>query len=158
MSAKPIPDGYPAITPYLIVEGAARAIDFYKEVFGATERMRMLGPQGRVGHAELLIGGSVVMLADACAEMKAFAPAPGASLPMSLYLYTEDVDAVVARAVAAGAKVERPVETHFYGDRSGGITDPFGHSWYVATHVEDVPPEEMQRRMAAMKPGGQPGG
>ena len=154
MSVKPIPDGYPAITPYLIVEGAARAIDFYKDIFGATERMRLDGPQGRVGHAELSIGGSLLMLADACPEMKVVAPTIGGGSPVGLHLYVEDVDAVVARAVAAGAKVERPVVTTFYGDRCGSISDPFGHHWHVATHVEDVSPEEIQKRMAAMKPGG----
>ncbi len=154
MSAKPIPDGYAAINPYLIIDGAARAIEFYKDVFGATERMRMPTPAGTVGHAELTIGGSVVMLADPCPEMKAFAPAAGASVPVSLVLYIPEVDAVVARAVAAGAKLEMAVETKFYGDRSGCIVDPFGHRWHVSTHVEDVSAEEMQRRMAAMKPGG----
>lgn len=154
MSAKPIPDGYPTITPYLIVEGAARAIDFYKDVFGATERMRMPGPEGSIGHAELAIGGSVLMLADPCPQMKAFAPVPGGSAPVSLHLYVADVDAVVARAVGAGATVEQAVEDKFYGDRSGSIIDPFGHRWNVATHVEDVSPEEIQRRMAGMKHGG----
>jgi PhnB protein len=154
MSTKPIPDGYAAITPYLIIDGAARAIDFYEDIFGATERMRMPGPNGRVGHAELSIGGSVLMLADPCPEMKAFAPVPGATSPVSLYLYVPDVDATVARAVAAGATLTQPVETKFYGDRSGGIVDPFGHHWHLGTHVEDVSPEEIQRRMAAMKPCG----
>ena len=149
MSTKPIPDGYPAITPYLIIEGAARAIEFYKDIFGATERMRMPAPQGRIGHAELTIGGSLLMLADPCPEMKAFAPVPGATAPMSLYLYVADVDAVFARAVAAGATVTHPVETKFYGDRSGGIIDPFGHHWHLGTHVEDVSPEEMGKRAAA---------
>ena len=154
MSAKAIPNGYPAITPYLVVEGAGRAIDFYKDIFGATERMRMMGPQGRVGHAELSIGGSLLMLTDACPEMKIFAPASGGGPPVGMHLYIEDVDAVVARAVAAGAKIEREVVTTFYGDRTGSIMDPFGHHWHVATHVEDVSPEEIQRRMAAMKPAG----
>ncbi len=154
MSAKPIPDGYPAITPYLVIDGAARAINFYKDIFGATERMRMPAPNGRVGHAELTIGGSLIMLADPCPEMKAFAPVPGANAPMSLYLYVPDVDTTVARAVAAGATVTHPVETKFYGDRSGGIVDPFGHHWHLGTHVEDVTPEEMQRRMAGMQKGG----
>lgn len=154
MSAKAIPNGYPAITPYLVVEGAGRAIDFYKDIFGATERMRMMGPQGRVGHAELSIGGSLLMLTDACPEMKIFAPASGGGPPVGMHLYIEDVDAVVARVVAAGAKIEREVVTTFYGDRTGSIMDPFGHHWHVATHVEDVSPEEIQRRMAAMKPAG----
>jgi PhnB protein len=152
MSTKPIPDGYPAITPYLIIDGAAAAIDFYKQNFGATERMRMGAPGGRVGHAELLIGGSLIMLADEFPEMGARGPQPGAGAPVALHLYMEDVDAVVARAVAAGAKLEREVKTQFYGDRSGSIVDPFGHHWNIATHVEDVSPEEMQRRAAAIKP------
>ena len=154
MSTKPIPDGYPAITPYLIIDGAAKAIEFYKQIFGATERMRMPMPQDRIGHAELMIGGSLLMLADECPEMKAFAPKGEARAPVSLHLYVEDVDAVVARAVAAGAKLDRPVATQFYGDRNGSIVDPFGHHWSLATHVEDVSHEEMQRRMAAMKPPG----
>lgn len=154
MSAKPIPDGYAAITPYLIIDGAARAIEFYKNVFGATERMRMPAPGGGVGHAELNIGGSMLMLADPWPAMNAFAPVPGGNVPVSLVLYVTDVDAVVARAVAGGATVESAVETKFYGDRSGVIVDPFGHHWHVSTHVEDVSPEEMERRMSAMKPGG----
>ena len=154
MSAKPIPDGYPAITPYLIIDGAARAIEFYRDIFGATERMRMPAPQGRVGHCELSIGGSLLMLADPFPEMKAFAPVPGATSAVSLYLYVTDVDAVVARAVAAGATLTHPVETRFYGDRTGGIIDPFGHHWHIGTHVEDVTPEEIQRRMSGVKQGG----
>ena len=146
MSAKPIPDGYPAITPYLIVEDAARAIDFYKDIFGATERMRMPAANGRIGHAELTIGGSVLMLSDPCPEMKAFAPVPGATAPMSLYLYVPDVDATVARALAAGATLTHPVETKFYGDRSGTVTDPWGHVWSIATRLEDISPAELKRR------------
>ena len=113
----------------------------------------MPAPQGRVGHCELTVGGSLLMLADPCPEMKAFAQVPGATSPVSLYIYVTDVDAVVARAVAAGATVTHPVETRFYGDRSGGIIDPFGHHWHVGTHVEDVSPEEIQRRMSGAKPG-----
>jgi PhnB protein len=150
MKPKPIPDGYQAVTPYLIVNGAAGAIDFYKEIFGATERMRMASPDGRVGHAELLIGGCVVMLADECIEMDARSPQTVGGSPVLLNLYVEDVDAVVARAIAAGAKLLRPVENQFYGDRSGNLVDPFGHLWNLATHVEDVPPEELERRAAAM--------
>jgi PhnB protein len=153
MSAKPIPDGYSSITPYLIIDGAARAIDFYKNVFGATERMRMPMPEGRVGHAEILIGGSLIMLADQFPEMGAFAPKPDSKGPIGLHLYVENVDDVFARAVAAGAKVQHPINNKFYGDRSGTIIDPFGHQWTISTHVEDVSPEEMQRRMATMKPG-----
>jgi PhnB protein len=150
MPVKPIPDGYNTITPYLVCKNAAAAIDFYKKALGATERFRMPGQDGRVGHAELQIGSSVIMLADECPERGAVAPTGGA-LPISLYVYMENVDAVVDRAVSAGAKLTRPVTNQFYGDRSGGFEDPYGHTWYVATHVEDVSPEELQKRMAAMQ-------
>jgi PhnB protein len=150
---KPIPDGYSAITPYLVVEGAARAIDFYKQVFGATERMRMPGPDDRIGHAELVIGGSVVMLADEFKDMGSKGPRAFGGSPISVLIYVNDVDAVVKKAVASGARLTRPVEDKFYGDRSGAIEDPFGHVWLVSTHVEDVSPEEMEKRMAAMAPG-----
>jgi PhnB protein len=146
---KPIPDGYRAVTPYLIVEGAARAIDFYKRVFGAKERMRMDAPGGRVGHAELELGDSVVMLADQSPEVGARSPQSVGGTPVHIMLYVEDVDATVQRALAAGARLERPVENKFYGDRTGGIIDPFGHVWYVGTHIEDVPPAEMGKRAAA---------
>ena len=146
---KPIPDGYGAVTPYLIVNGAARAIEFYKQAFGATETFRMEGPGGRVGHAEIKIGDSHVMLADEHPEMGARGPQAFGGSPISLVLYVEDVDAVVNRAVEAGAKLTRPVANQFYGDRTGGVEDPFGHAWYIATHVEDVSEEEMQRRAAA---------
>ena len=154
MKTKPIPDGYTALTPYLIISGAAAAIEFYKEVFGASERMRMNGPDGQVGHAELLIGGCVVMLADECPAMDARSPKTVGGSPVMLHLYVEDADAVVARAVAAGAKISQPVETKFYGDRGGSIADPFGHIWHIATHVEDVPPEELLRRAAALHSDG----
>ncbi len=150
-SVKPIPDGYHSITPYLIVRGAARAIDFYKQVFGATEVMRMPGPDGRIGHAELRIGDSVVMMADEHPEMGAVSPESIGGTPVMLLFYTTDVDAVFARAIAAGAKQLRPIVDQFYGDRSGTVSDPFGHTWTIATHKEDVAPEEMQRRMAAMQ-------
>jgi PhnB protein len=150
MAVKPIPDGYHTITPYLIVKGAANAIDFYKKAFGATELFRMPGPEGRVMHAEIKIGTSPLMLADECPEMGAMAPLPGGKHSVTMHLYVENVDAVVDRAVTAGAKIVRPVADQFYGDRAGGLEDPFGHSWYVSTHVEDVPMEEMQKRMAAM--------
>ncbi len=149
---KPIPDGYQTITPYLIVNGAADAIDFYKRIFGATERMRMSAPQDRVGHAELLIGVSLIMLADEFPEMDARGPKTIGGSPVMLHLYVEDVDAVVASAVAAGAKLSQAVETKFYGDRSGSLVDPWGHVWHIATHVEDVSQEETQRRAAAMTP------
>jgi PhnB protein len=145
---KPIPDGYPRVTPYLIVDGGSAAIDFYTSVLGATERMRIAAPDDRVGHAELEIGESVIMLADESPEMDARGPRTVGGTPVSLHVYVEDVDAVCDRAVKAGAKPLRPVEDRFYGDRSGGFEDPFGHRWDVATHVEDVPPDEMEKRAA----------
>jgi PhnB protein len=149
---KPIPEGYHSVTPYLIVDGAVAAIEFYKKVFGATEVMRMPAPGGRIGHAEIKIGDSYIMLADENPEMNARSPKSVGGSPLSLLLYVENVDKTVAAAVAAGAKLERPVEDKFYGDRMGGIVDPFGHNWYVGTHIEDVSPEEMKKRMAAMSP------
>lgn len=147
---KSIPEGFHALTPYLVVDGAARAIEFYKEAFGAQEVMRMDAPDGKVGHAELKVGDSIFMLADECTESPQRAPQSLGGTSVGLMLYVEDVDTVVDRAVAAGAKLERPVKDQFYGDRTGGVVDPFGHSWYVATHVEDVSPEELQRRVAAL--------
>jgi PhnB protein len=152
---KPIPDGYHSLTPYLVFNGAAKAIEFYKQAFGATEVFRMEGPDGRVGHAEIKIGNSHVMLADEHPEMGARSPQSIGGSPISLMLYVEDVDAVVSQAVEAGAKVTRPVANQFYGDRTGGVEDPFGYAWYVATHVEDVPPEELQKRAAAAHGGGE---
>ena len=151
---KPIPEGYGSVTPYLIVDGAARAIEFYKQAFGATETFRMEAPGGRVGHAEIKIGDSHVMLADEHPEMGARGPQTIGGSPISLVLYVEDVDATVSQAVEAGAKLTRPVKNQFYGDRTGGIEDPFGHAWYVATHVEDVSEEEMHKRAAAAHQGG----
>jgi len=147
---KPIPDDYPQLMPYLIVDGASEAIDFYKAVFGADERMRMGGPDGKVGHAELEIGDAIVMLADANPDMGMQHPSAIGGTPVTLHLYVEDADATFDRAVQAGAKPLRPMEDRFYGDRSGQFEDPYGHRWNVATHVEDVSEEEMQRRMAAM--------
>ena len=144
----PIPEGYPRVTPYLIVDGASDAIDFYTSVLGATERMRMDAPGGRIGHAELGIGDSVVMLADENPEMNARGPKAFGGSPGSLMVYVEDVDGVFGRALEAGAKELRPVENQFYGDRLGAFEDPFGHEWNVASHVEDVPPEEMSKRAA----------
>lgn len=143
-----IPDGYPRVTPYLIVDGAATAIEFYTSVFGATERMRMGGPDGNVGHAELEIGDSVVMLADEHPAMDAIGPKTVGGTPVSLHVYVEDADGAFERAIEGGAKALRPVEDKFYGDRSGSFEDPFGHHWHVATHVEDVPPDEMSKRAA----------
>jgi PhnB protein len=150
MAIKPIPEGYHSVTPYLIIKGASAAIDYYKKVFGATERMRMPGPGGTVGHAEIVIGGSTVMLADEHPEMGFRSPKTLGGTPVSIALYVPDVDAVFKRAVDAGAKAQRPVENQFYGDRTGTLEDPFGHVWSVATHVEDVSPEEMARRAAEM--------
>lgn len=146
----PIPKGYNAITAYLIVNGAANAIAFYKKVFDAREVMVMSGDHGKVGHAELKIGDSKIMLADECPKNNARAPESFGGSPISIHLYVKNVDAVVESAVAAGAKLLRPVQNMFYGDRSGGVQDPFGHVWYVATHVEDVSAAEMKKRMASM--------
>lgn len=149
MAVNPIPDGYHTVTPYLIIKGAAAAIDYYKRAFGATERVRMEAPGGRVGHAELRIGNSMVMLADEHAEMGYRSPSTLGTTPVSLVLYVADVDKVFAQAISAGGKSRRPVADQFYGDRMGTLEDPFGHVWTVGTHTEDVSPEEMTRRMAA---------
>ena len=146
---KAIPDGYHNVCAYMIVDGAARALDFYTRVFGATERMRMPGPGGKIGHAEIAVGDAMIMLADEHPEMDARGPRAFGGSPISMMLYVADVDATVKAAVAAGAKVVRPVEDKFYGDRSGTIEDPFGHHWHVSTHKEDVSPDEMARRAAA---------
>jgi PhnB protein len=146
-----IPEGYHSITPYLHITGAARAIEFYKEVFGATEVMRMDAPDGKIGHAEIKIGDSYVMLADECDEADARSPQTIGGSAVGLMLYVEDVDAVVGEAVAAGAKLIEPLEDKFYGDRMGKIVDPFGHIWAIATHKEDVSPEEMEKRLAALE-------
>jgi len=149
---KPIPEGYHTITPYLMIQGAAQAIEFYKQAFAAEEVMRIPMPEGKVGHAELMIGDSKIMLADECPEMGGKSPATFGGSPVTIHLYVEDVDQVVERAVKAGATLKRPVQNQFYGDRAGAVTDPFGHEWYVATHVEDVLPEELEKRAAeAMK-------
>ena len=145
------PDGYHAITPYLVIKGAAAAIEFYKKAFGATELVRMPQPDGRVGHAELKIGDSVVMMADEFPEMETVGPQTLGNSPVGLLLYVDNADAVFAKAVSLGAKVKKPMADQFYGDRNGTLEDPFGHKWTIGTHVEDVSPEEMKRRMAAMK-------
>ncbi len=144
-----IPAGYKAVTPYLVMQGAAKAIDFYKTHFGAVEEVRM-EHEGKVGHAELKIGDSHIMLADEHPELGHRGPQAFGGTPVSLLVYVPDVDAVFTQVLAAGAKQMKPVEDQFYGDRSGTITDPFGHVWTIATHTEDVSPEEMGRRMQAM--------
>lgn len=150
MSVKPIPDGYHAVTPYLIVDEAARAIDFYQRVFGAVEVMRMAGPDGKIGHAEIKIGDSHVMLADEHEEVQALSAKTIGGSPVSLLVYVPDVDTVFVKAIAAGAKVQRPLEDKFYGDRMATIVDPFGHIWNIATHIRDVSPEEMERMAKEM--------
>jgi PhnB protein len=147
---KAIPDGYHSATPYLIVDGAARAIDFYKRAFEAKELMRIPAPGDRVGHAEIMIGDSVIMLADEHPEIQARGPRHYGGSPVSILLYVADVDALFKQAVAAGGTEVRPVADQFYGDRSGTLKDPFGHSWHLSTHKEDVSPEELNRRMAAL--------
>jgi PhnB protein len=146
---KPIPDGYHSLTPYLIVADGAGAIAFYERAFGAKVRLRLDRPDGKIGHAELEVGESLVMLADEYPAMDAKAPAAYGGTPVSLHLYVEDVDAVATTAIAAGASLRRPVENQFYGDRLGTLVDPFGHVWHVSTHIEDVSPEEIGRRAAA---------
>jgi PhnB protein len=148
---KPIPEGYHTVTPYLCCKDASAAIEFYKKAFGAKELMRM-DNQGKVGHAELQIGDSRIMLADEFPEIGFVSPQSIGGSPIMIHLYVEDVDMTANRAVAAGAKVTRPVADQFYGDRGGQFEDPFGHKWYVATHKEDLSPEEIGRRAAAAAP------
>ncbi len=146
MAVKPIPDGYHSVTPYLVHDNAAKAIEFYKEAFGAEELLRMEMPGGGVAHAEIKIGDSPIMIADECPEGGFKSARSIGGTPVSIMLYVEDCDAVFNKAVAAGAKVREELEDRFYGDRSGQIEDPFGHIWNIATHKEDVPPDEMKRR------------
>lgn len=150
MAVRPVPEGYSAITPYLIIAGAANAIDYYKQVFDAQELMRFGGPDGTIGHAELQIGDSRIMLADENPQMGYRSPKTLGGSPTSLMLYVDDVDQVFSRAITGGAQTHQDIKDQFYGDRSGTLIDPFGHVWTIATHVEDVAPEEMQRRMEAM--------
>jgi len=151
---EPIPAGFPRVTPYLIVDGAAEAIDFYTSVLGASERMRLPMGDGRLGHAELTLGDGLIMLADENEPMSILGPKRIGGTPVTLHVYVEDSDAVFERALAAGAKPLRAVEDQFYGDRSGQFEDPFGHRWNVATHIEDVPAEEMKRRAKEATPAG----
>jgi PhnB protein len=149
----PIPDWYPRVTPALVVQGGVEALEFYAEVFGATERMRFPGPGGTVAHAEIQIGDSVIIVEDETPERETKAPPTGGvdGSPSHLFVYVEDVDEVVERAVNLGATLRRPPEDQFYGDRDGYIVDPFGHGWTIATHVEDVAPDELMRRMGEMQ-------
>jgi PhnB protein len=147
MAVKPIPEGYHSVTPYLIISGAAKALEFYKKALGATEVMR-LDHGGKIGHAEIKLGDSHVMLADEFPEMGVRSPLSIGGTPVGICLYVPNVDAVFKQAVDAGAKVDRPVQDQFYGDRSGTVIDPFGHKWTIATHIEDVSPEEIGKRMA----------
>jgi PhnB protein len=149
MAVKPIPEGYHTLAPYLAVDNAAEAIDYYKEAFGAKERVRMNAPGGAIGHAELEIGDSVVMLSDPFPQSSTKPPKELGGSSMSVFMYVEDVDAVVKQAVDAGATVLMEVADQFWGDRFGTVQDPFGHTWSVATHVEDVPPEEIAERAKA---------
>lgn len=148
-AAKPIPDGYHSLTPYLIVKNAGKAIEFYKKAFAAVELLRWPGPDGKIMHAQLRIGDSILMLADEFPGMHA--KAPETAQGQFQYLYTQDADAVVKTAAAAGAKILQAVEDHFYGDRSGVVIDPFGHLWLVATHKEDLTGEQMKERQAKVK-------
>jgi PhnB protein len=150
MPVNPIPDGYHTATPYLIIRGAAKAIEFYAQAFGAVEVLRLQGPDGRVGHAEVKIGDSMIMLADEHPEWNAKSPETYGGSPVSLLLYFDDVDARFRQAIAAGATEVRPLADQFYGDRSGVLKDPFGHTWSIASHIEDVSQEEIERRFAAM--------
>ena len=152
-NVKPIPEGYHSVTPYLSIKGAAAAIDYYKQVFGATELFRMAGPDGKIGHAEIKIGDSPIMLADEFPEMEFVSPKTLGGSPVGLMIYTDDVDTMYKQAISAGAQEIKPLQNQFYGDRSGTLKDPFGHVWTVATHVEDVPPEEMEKRAAAAHGG-----
>ncbi len=146
MTVKPIPDGYHSVQPYLIINGAAKAIEFYRKAFGATERLTMKEPDGRVSHAEIEIGDSVVMLADENPKIQAFGPAHYGGSAVSLLIYTENCDAMYRQAVEAGAKSEREPADQFYGDRMAGVKDPFGYSWYIATHIKDVSKEELEQQ------------
>ena len=150
MAVQPVPEGYGTVTPYLIVNDAVAALEFYKKAFGAVEELRVEWPGGKIGHAEFMIGDSRLMLASEFPEIGAVAPTTVGGTPVTLAIYTEDVDAMVARALAEGATEERPVEDQFYGDRSGTIIDPFGHKWSVSTHVEDISPEELWKRQDAI--------
>ena len=150
---KPTPDGYHTETPYIIVDNAAAAIEFYKKAFGAKEKVRMQGPDRKIGHAEIQIGDSRIMLADESPNMGSRGPKALGGSPVSLMLYVRDVDKVFHQALAEGARETQPVKNQFYGDRSGTLDDPFGHKWIIATHIENVSPKEMKKRMQAFTAG-----
>ena len=158
MAVKSVPDGYHSVTPYLIINGATAAIEFYKKAFGATELFRFPAPGGKIGHAEIKIGDSPIMLADEFAEMGYLGPQALGNSPVSLMIYVDDVDSVFNRAIAAGATVKEAVQDKFYSDRMGSLVDPYGHKWHIATHKEDVSSEEMQRRAASQSAGASGGG
>lgn len=149
----PIPEGYHSVTPYLSIKGAAKAIDYYKQAFGATELFRMAGPDGKIGHAEIKIGDSPIMLADEFPEMEFVSPQTLGGTPVGIMIYVDDVDKIYKQAISGGGKEVKPLQNQFYGDRSGTLKDPFGHVWTVATHVEDVAPEELERRAKAAHAG-----
>jgi PhnB protein len=150
MPVSPVPPGYHTLTPYLIIDGATHALAWYTKVLGARELMRLSAPGDRIGHAEIEIGDSRIMLADEAPEHDAKAPGAFGGSPISLHLYVPDVDATIAKATAAGATIKSPPEDKFYGDRTGTLLDPFGHTWHIATHIEDVTETEIERRVAAM--------
>ncbi len=150
MAVKPIPDGYHSVTPYLAIRNASAALEFYKKAFGATELLRMPTPDGKVAHAEIRIGDSIIMMADEYPDMDFVGPETRGGATTTLMLYVEDVDAQFRKAIDAGAVETRPLKDEFYGDRVGSLRDPFGHMWHIATHKEDLTPEEIQKRMAAL--------
>ncbi len=150
MAVKPIPDGYHSVTPYLAIKGAAEAIEFYKRALGAVELFRLVAPDGRIGHAEIRIGDSAIMLADPCEEGPFRSPQSLGGSSVGLHVYVEDVDALFTQAVNAGAKVVRAVQNQFYGDRNGTLEDPFGHVWFLATQKEELTPEEINKRAEAL--------
>ena len=156
MAVNPIPEGYPQVIPYLSIQGAGKAIDFYSNVFGFEEIVRMGGPEDKIGHAEMKLGDSVIMLSDEMPDMGNKSPKTIGGSPVTVCLYVEDVDSIYKKAIDNGATEITPLDNQFYGDRSGQFEDPFGHRWNVSSHVEDVSPEEMEKRMAEMM-GGQGG-
>ena len=153
MAVRAIPEGHRTVAPYMAVKNGAAALEFYKNAFGATEQYRLMLPDGRLGHGEVRLGDSIIMLSDEFPEYGGKSPQTLGGSPVSIHLYVEDVDAFFNKAVAAGAKARKPVMDQFYGDRSGQLEDPFGHLWWVATHKEDVAPEELQKRAQAMFAG-----